>query len=228
MTFTVSLKRKAFLGGFLYLLLEMFALPVILSTLNAALPQPLNAAMLNVVFFAINFMAVTAIMRHFLLENLAVGWKHISKCLLFFLVGVVAYFAVNFGLAALIKLFFPNFSNINDNSVANMLGTDFWLMAIGTVVLVPVTEELLFRGVLFRGFYDRSSALAWVISVVCFALIHVLGFVGSADALTLFLCFVQYLPAGLILCWCYCKTDSILTPILIHMAVNLIGILILR
>ena len=125
-------------------------------------------------------------------------------------------------------LFYPDFANVNDASIATMMGEHFVITAVGTVLLVPITEELLYRGVVFRGLYERSPRLAWVVSTAVFAFIHVMGFIGSADLMTICLCFIQYIPAALVLAWSYGKTDSILTPVLIHTAVNLVGILSLR
>ena len=42
------------------------------------------------------------------------------------------------------------------------------------------------------------------------------------------MCFVQYLPAGLILAWSYEKSNTILTPIAIHTVINAIGIYAMR
>ena len=47
-------------------------------------------------------------------------------------------------------------------------------------------------------------------------------------ALTLLLCFLQYLPAGYCLAWCYANTGTIVTPILMHMIVNAYGISAMR
>ena len=67
-----------------------------------------------------------------------------------------------------------------------------------------------------------------MVSVLAFAAIHVVGYIGLFDPVTLILCFVQYLPAGIILAAAYEKTDTIITPILIHIFINLIGIFVTR
>jgi membrane protease YdiL (CAAX protease family) len=56
----------------------------------------------------------------------------------------------------------------------------------------------------------------------------VLGYIGSADLLTLALCFLQYIPAGLCLAWAYDASGSIFAPVLIHTVINALGILSLR
>ena len=42
------------------------------------------------------------------------------------------------------------------------------------------------------------------------------------------MCFVQYLPAGLMLAWSYEKSNTIVTPILIHTVINAIAIYSMR
>ena len=66
------------------------------------------------------------------------------------------------------------------------------------------------------------------LSMGVFALVHVVGYIGSYDALTLLLCFLQYLPAGYCLAWCYSNTGTIVTPILMHMIVNAYGMYNMR
>ena len=70
--------------------------------------------------------------------------------------------------------------------------------------------------------------LALLISMAVFSLMHIAGYVGIADWLTLFLCFFQYLPAGFALAWSYQRSGTILAPILVHMAVNQTGMLAMR
>lgn len=228
MELSAKLTQKELYRGLVYLLIELFALPAAMKILNSALPHPLSTARLNFIFFCINFLAVVLLLRKFLCKNIQDAAEILPKCLITATMGVLFYFAANYAVSSLIRFFHPAFANVNDANVAAMLEEDFVLMAIGTVLLVPATEELLFRGVIFRGLYDRSPVLAYAVSTVSFALIHILGFTGTADALTLFLCFVQYLPAGMILCRCYDRSGTIVTPILTHTVVNLVGILVLR
>ena len=48
------------------------------------------------------------------------------------------------------------------------------------------------------------------------------------EPLLLFLNFLQYLPAGIALCWAYEQADSIFAPILIHTAINLLAMVAMR
>ena len=102
------------------------------------------------------------------------------------------------------------------------------LIAFGTVFLVPIAEESLYRGLLFCGFHRKSRIVAYILSTVVFALIHVSGYIGEVSPSFFALSLLQYLPAGVCLAWAYEKTDTIWTPILMHMTINLLSISLLR
>ena len=72
------------------------------------------------------------------------------------------------------------------------------------VVLMPMVEELLFRGVLFGGVRRYSRGAAYLLSAGLFALYCVWQFAFSYGRLDLryLLLAVQYLPAGVLLSWC--------------------------
>lgn len=90
------------------------------------------------------------------------------------------------------------------------------------VVLMPLVEEILFRGVLFGSVRNYSRVLGYVLSTLAYALYCVWQFVyayGTADFRYLLL-MVQYLPMSLALTWSYDRGDSIWTSIFLHMCLN--------
>jgi membrane protease YdiL (CAAX protease family) len=89
---------------------------------------------------------------------------------------------------------------------------------IGTVVIAPVTEELLFRGVLLRGLARRmSGGMAVFVSALAFAFVHPLGDVDTAYAVPAFLLL------GLVSGQRALATRSLSQPICLHAGFNLIG-----
>ena len=102
------------------------------------------------------------------------------------------------------------------------------MMAFTTVFLVPITEETLYRGLFFQGFQRKNRAFAYCLSTFVFAAIHIVSYIGRYDFMTLFLCFIQYLPAGITLAWAYEKADTIVAPILMHITINQIGTSVMR
>ncbi len=123
--------------------------------------------------------------------------------------------------------FFPEFANSNDNSIAAMAQSSFLLTFVGTVLLVPLAEECMFRAGVFGLLYRRNPLLAYGISAALFALVHIDGFFGLADGRLLLLNFLQYLPAGVVLAAAYQLCGTVFAPVFIHMAVNALGMLTL-
>ena len=209
-----------------YLFFELLALPVILAALSGSLPTPLTSAQLNLAFFAINFVAVAVILRKFLSQ--ALRTPGVLRSVVTALLGLGAYWLCNHLVTALIAVLDPTFSNVNDAGIADMAQQDFLLTCIGTVALVPASEELLFRGVLFGRLYPRSKAAAFAVSTPCFCAVHVVGYLGLYPWGTLALCFLQYIPAGLCLGWAYARSGSILAPIIMHTVINAVGLFLVR
>lgn len=214
--------------GYLYLAFQLVALPSLLQLGNALLAEPLSDSALNFAFFALNFLVTTVIFRKFLLKNGKLFLADLFKCLRGSVYGFLAYWALNYVVGFLILLVAPDFYNVNDSAIGTMVDQNIALMSFGTVILVPVAEELLYRGLIFRGLYNRKPLLGYLVSTLCFAALHVVSYIGLYSPFHLMLCLLQYIPAGICLGWAYAKTDCIFAPILMHIAINQIGILSMR
>ncbi len=225
---THSFTKNEYIGGWIYLILQLLILPVLLSVINILTGSPLSDAALNFIFFALNFTCITVIMRRFLTVSLRHALSSPFRLLRAALFGFLLYYVSTFLTGLLITYISPDFSNVNDNSIAIMTQDNYMLMSIGTVLLVPVTEELLYRGLIFQGLYNRNRFAAYVVSTVVFCMIHIAGYIGLYPPSVLFLCFIQYIPAGLCLGWAYAQADSIWAPILMHITINQIGISAMR
>lgn len=217
-----------FIFGFIYFLLQLLVVPGIIVAVDMMLPSPMPAAVLNFICFAVNFVAVLVIFRKFLWANLSPVREAPWNVLRWAGIGFVIYTAGNTLFGWVVGLLDPDFVNINDSVIMEMVQGHFGLMTVGTVLLVPVAEECFYRGLMFRGIYDTSPVLAYAVSMVLFSLAHVLGYVTMVDFGTLVLCFFQYLPAGFALALAYRQSGSIYASILIHMTVNQMGMLLMR
>lgn len=223
-----ELSAREKLLGSCWLLFQLTLFPRLLAVGNAMLPVPLRASALNFFFFTVNAGAMVLIFRRYLRAMLArlktdlVGVIAAAVPLFF------AYWLVNVLLSYLFKMADPAFANINDQNIEHLCAENYSLMFVGTVFFVPITEEVFHRGLIFRGLYDHSPIAAWILSVALFCLIHVIGYLGRCSSLTFFLCFLQYVPAGIVLAAAYRLSGNILAPILIHTLSNLLGMLALR
>ena len=225
---TVTPTKKQMLGGLIYLPVELIVIPVLLALFAFLIPVALTTGQINGIYFVLNFCMVMLIFHNFLLKDLRLCTGRIGKILGTAGLGFLMYMGANFALSILILTLDPAFANVNDAAIADMAASDYWIIAFCTVVLVPVTEELLFRGVLFAGLYNRSRFAAYTVSAALFCTVHVIGYIGTYPLQTLLLCLLQYIPPSLCLGWAYAKSDSIFAPVLIHTLVNALGILTMR
>ena len=217
----IALKPEEKKNGLIYLVLSLFLLPVVISFLGDILS--LDAAQTNLVYYAVNFTAVVCLFGRFLFGNLLVALDRVFPVVWFAILAYLGYETVGNLVNLLIYSISPSFANLNDGAVTTMVLTNP-LFAFAVVALVPVTEETLFRGLVFRGLYDRAPVAAYLVSMVLFAAIHVSGYIGTLSPLHLALSFLQYLPAGYCLCFAYRRSGTILCPIFVHMAINALSV----
>jgi membrane protease YdiL (CAAX protease family) len=225
---THFLNRKEKIFGTCWLIFQTLFFATFLQVLNLLLPTPLPQTEVNLVFFVVNFTAVALIFRRYLWAQIRLVPEVFDKVLCFAITGFAAYMVMNFLLMQVLFALNPDFTSVNDVTIQKLAAEDYAIMFFGTVLLAPITEETLFRGLAFRGVYDHSPVLAWILSVTLFALVHILGYIGFYPFEMLLLCFVQYLPAGICLAAAYRLSGSLLSPILIHALVNLLAMLSLR
>ena len=83
-------------------------------------------------------------------------------------------------------------------------------MLIGTVIIGPIFEEIFYRGLLYNKLKEISNAfIAVFISSIFFALLHIPGYGFNIKMFSLVL-------DGILLTYCYEKTNNIYVPILVH------------
>ena len=222
------LSRKETIRGYLYMAFQMLLLPVILRGINEFADDFFQEAELNFLYFLLNFLSIHVIFHSFLKKSLEKALQHPIYLLQAVILGLAGYFGCTWIFSLLISRFHPDFVNLNDAGIASMARDSLFLMAVGTTVLVPPVEECFFRGLIFRNLYEKNRVLAYLVSMLAFAALHLLGSFGRLSVLDLILCTIQYLPAGLCLAWAYEKTGTIYAPIVIHALVNFRGIYTMR
>jgi uncharacterized protein len=100
----------------------------------------------------------------------------------------------------------------------SLSGQDFsvWKPILLIAVVAPIVEEIIFRGMILRGFLKHYSVRKSIIlSALLFAIIHMNPWQ-----------FVTAFAAGILLGWWYVKTDSILTTIFGHALNNSMSFII--
>ncbi len=224
---SLRMTRRELLWGFGYFLFYLMVLPSMLELLFSLLSWDYNSTQghlrLSLLYHGINFLAMLLIFHRFLGKSLAAVKKRFWGFVQAVILGWVLYQAATSSIMLLCRLVKPDLQNLNNAFFADQARTNFTLTAIATVFLAPPVEECLFRGLLFSTIHQKSRFLAFAVSALAFALVHVSGYLSYYGALGSLLLLLQYLPAGLALGWAYEKADTILAPMVIHMVINAIS-----
>ena len=109
----------------------------------------------------------------------------------------------------------PTWISIGNIDTVEMDAGVVILDAIGAIILAPIMEELIFRGVMFNRLKIRIGILpAMIISSFIFAIGHDFGGITSAFLF------------GICMCLLYLKTDNILIPMSVHFLNNVVATLL--
>lgn len=222
---TLYLTKKESILGWIYMAMAFLVLPVVIAVVGLMLGF-VDEAGLNLILYVLNAVCCGWIFRRLLKQS----WENLRGRQNAFInavvLGFIGYYAAATAVGLLVMYLKPDFANVNDQNITAMIARQPLLIPAITV-LVPLAEECLFRGLIFVPLYRKHKAMAYVVTCLSFAAIHVVGYIGSYDALTLMLCFVQYLAPGIALCWACQKADSLLAPIAIHALINTLSVVMM-
>ena len=214
--------------GWFYWAFQLLVLPTLLVTGSHWLGCRLNEVWLNIWFFLLNLVCGLVIFFRYLTNSIRHFTENLKASLSTAVIGFFLYYGASMIVNILLLKWYPEFLNVNNLSIQFMLEQEYVLMTLCTVFCAPITEEILYRGLVFGHLRMKSRVLAYIVSALIFCSIHVVGYIGSYPIGLLILCFLQYVPAGVFLSWSYERSGTICTSILIHIAINAIGVLAMR
>lgn len=131
-----------------------------------------------------------------------------------FLKCIIMILCANFILSAL-DIVFTHFTGLTLSPGSESLsGTDSLFLLITVAVFPAVTEELIFRGVIYRYLRPHGCVFAAIASSLVFGLIHM-------NFLQAFFAFFM----GLVLCYAYERSGRLIFPMALHFANNALMVL---
>lgn len=215
-----SMTRPELICGILYLPIFIIGLSLGMELVFGLLDFHPTATTANVLYFALNFLFLALIFRRWLLASIPTGRWKFWPFLQAIVLGFALYYALNWLLSLGYELTGLTMPTPNDDYVDGLVRTNFTAMAISIVVLVPFSEEILFRGVIFGNLRRFSPLLAYIVSVVVFAAIHVTPYIPQIGWKAVLLSALGYLPGSIALAWTYAKADSIWASMCLHAIIN--------
>ena len=124
----------------------------------------------------------------------------------------------------LLSFLLDNQVNPNSQAVSDLTALNPDAIKAVAILLAPIVEEVLFRGVLFGTVRKKSRIFAYILSTVAFAFYHLWQYFLTGFSWHLLLYMLQYVPASIALAWSYEKGRSIWSPVFLHMIMNFLTI----
>ena len=224
----VDMRRGEKIGGVIWLLVYMFLMSLIVTFVMTLLGYGENLVRINQVFFVVNFVITCLLFRHFLTDSLSVVMERPVRLLKGLLLGFCLYEAGQIALSLLYEVIAPDLWTANDEGVAEIASMNYGAMWAGAVLLGPLVEETLMRGLVFGNLRKKSRVLAYAVSILAFGIIHVLGYAWEMDVWTLVLNWGLYLVPSVVLAVTYEYTGTVWGPIALHMILNALSMMALR
>ena len=216
-----GLSKAEQIAGFCYLPVYVALLALGIGYLAGLLKLELTDLQHNICWFVLNSIFVWIIFHNFLLRSFRNirFWEFVQALIL----GFVLYYAGNFLFSLAVGWLGLEIGSYNDQTVLSLFEENRIVMILCGVVLAPMVEETLVRGLVFGTVRRKSRIAAYIVSILLFAAIHVWQYIPTEGIGPVALAALPYLPAGIALGWTYEKADTVWAPIVLHAVINAIS-----
>ena len=216
-------------GGVLFVLyVVVFPLTIhwIFRGIEALLNTSFSAAREQEIYYYVIFVATLLIFYNFIGKTTRWMFGNFLHTLSTAAVGLVAFYGLNELLYRVSHTLLGGETNLNDMAISAQTATVGRPTLLILIFIAPFVEEVLFRGYIFGMLRPRNRVLAYVISTLLFAFLHVWQFAAGGFSVQHLVLLMQYLVPGAVLCWTYDRCATIWCPVLTHVCVNALSILL--
>ncbi|MBR1455529.1 MAG: CPBP family intramembrane metalloprotease [Oscillospiraceae bacterium] len=227
--FTSRMSRGETVAALVYLPIHIVLLPTLITALMG---DRFNGAELNFVCYALGVLYMLACQWRFLrrdFDPLCDNFPFIALEVVICYGLMLAFNMVLNGLLAAAESLLTSgdgmgfvMNNPNNSAVVSLTDEGEGMVKALAVFLAPILEELMFRAGVFGLVRRYNRTLAYLASMLLFALYHVWGYALGDPIVWLYL--LQYLPVSYLLCRCYERSNSIWGSIFLHMLINFISL----
>ena len=203
-----------------YLVVLPFVTDPLFRLIGKLLDTTVSATVQSIIYYY-GLFAVTLIVFHKFIgrtsrnfaDNLGVACRNM-------LLGLIALYGLNELVYRLSAVVISNRTNLNDTTISAQIQDAPRVTLLIIIFLAPFIEEVLFRGLVFGNLKNKSRVVAYLVSCLLFALVHVWQFAVVQQDMTYFLLMVQYLVPGAVLAWAYESSGTLWASIGLHAAAN--------
>lgn len=214
-------KKSELICGLVYLPLHIFVMPVAVSVALHTFFTVSSDAVLTLTYYLIGFLFLIICMRGFLKDSFSDFIDSFVPAMQSVLLSYLIYILLLYGvsiLLAVIKVQLPE--NPNGTEITAQIAQNRWAMIVSTLLLAPIVEETLFRGVLFGLVRKASRVAAYVASFLLFSVYHLIAYLAAGFDVRIIFCMLQYLPGAVALAACYERSGTIWAPVILHIIIN--------
>ena len=222
--FKLPMRKSEKILGWIWLPFHIFLLSLLLNLaiiyIFPAFNLEMTTAQLNLMYYTISFAYVLIFMFHYLRESFYDLWENPWGSIKTIILGYFIYYIMIYAVSLLLSLLLDNLTNPNSSVIIHEAKLNKNVMIVVSVLLAPVVEETLFRGVVFGTIRQKHRILAYIVSIALFSIYHLWEYFLGGFSWTLFLYLLQYLPGGIILAWAYESSGNLWTSVFLHMLIN--------
>ena len=132
------------------------------------------------------------------------------------LIAMVAFGACIGGNNILLGIGLAEIDTAYQEAAQTLYSTGLWIQLLGTVVVAPVCEELLFRGLIYKRMKEyMTPGMAMFLSALAFGFFH-----GNMTQM------VYSGALGFLMAYVYEKYHNLLAPVLFHAVANLFSVVV--
>lgn len=216
-----GMSQAARIAGWCYLPMYLVGLNVLLNWLDRALALGMDALTRNILYFGVNLAAVLIIFRNYLRQPFFGRgfWDFVQALIL----GAAIHYGGTFLVDLAAQKLGLSLTLYNNDAVAGLLRSGGTVMLLATVIVAPIVEETLVRGLVFGSIRHASRALGYIVAAAVFAFMHTWQYFTLYDAGAVLLSALPYIPASLALCFTYEKSGSIWAAVTLHALINAVS-----
>ena len=196
----------------LFLILIYYSLFIYSNVFNGAVLEVINISVFVLLFILSIYYNKSNINKGIksLRNNIE---KHYKRIIIYSIITLITYLIVSIILGYFLE------STITEETVAD---SNVIRVVINLLIWAPLTEELIFRCSLKQDI--KNDTIFILISSLLFAGVHVLG--NGLNLITL-ISSIPYILIGIYLTLLYIKIDNIIINILMHLLINVIGVVMI-
>ena len=218
--------RRELLVGLSFVPVHIFALPILIAMYNSVSGGNMTRFTINAVYCFIGVAVIVMALHNFLRTSLdslldRPGGVGLSLATAFFAENILNYLS----LIVLLEIHGSKLMVLGETFTTMKAPTYGALFAL-TVFVEPFVTEVVFRGVVFGGLRSKNRALAYIVSIIVYALAGIWPqALAQWNPLTLTYA-LQFVPLGLTAAWVYDNTGSVWSPIFLHMLINFSALIV--